>query len=439
MFHNLRDRYCTREIIFSGLNLNILRVMGGSLGVQLTSFIISVIIGRTMTKDAFANFIICLTTMEFLRFFAQFGLRASAIRFACLEEAHGKSVFPVFASFLVLIVGTTFSIFLLMIVKADYISFAWLKDIELAPLLKICAVHIISISIFESVVINYNVREEYGALAWCNITLGLFRITLVLISLTIFPGNLMPVIAAWSLSPLLACLVYWRFFWQLLRHRSGWTAWTGRLISFSKWIFLGVLLSMLCNRLDFYFLNWYGVKAAVADYGVAMTIAMALKLYAGSAASVLMPMAYKKISDSSDLVKYIRTVAKIALFGLGIIAIIGLAGSPAIRLIYGQKFSGSFIPTFVLAIGYLLFLIQELLSLIFIGLGKPSLKALLNFSQLGLLVVAGYLLIPKYFAIGAAFSVVFMHLGGVIIALGICGLIFRSSKLLPQKNNVGSF
>lgn len=393
----------------------IVKVLGGNLGFQIFSFLITIILARTLDKYSFANFMICLVTIELIRFLSQFGLKPTVVQYAFRESNKNTYLNTLLGCYLFLSLGISFIIFILFFLFSYYISLYILKDVSLSTLIKIVGINAISITIFEVYITNLNIKGYFGTIAKYSIALGLIRLALVCLGLYFFPGNLALILAGWVLSPFLVSIWNWRFYWELINYYSGWSAWIKSLLGFSRWVFLAAFLAVLTSRLDFYLLNWQQIKGEIADYGVALTLAGVMKIYSGSASTVILPQMCRTKLHQDLLKKQIIMVANVALWGLLIVLPIGIFGRLAIKIIYGADFIGAYLPTLLLAIGFLFFVFQDNLALIFIARGRPELKVLNNLLQIIILFIIGVLLIPKLLAVGAALSVILCQiLSGLI-------------------------
>jgi len=410
--------------IYSKTGSNIAWVLSGNFILQLISFFISIIFAHVFHKDIFANFIIILTCMEILRFFSQFGLRMATVKYASTEELHNRSIYPVLVAYIVIKLIIAVVVLTVVIMYAHYISGVWLKDVTLSPLLQIASFNIIGLSLLEMVLIYLNVKEYFREIAKCNTLQAVVRLTVVLLALIIFSADLRAILVAWVMAPLLVCTNYWKIFYNAIENRGIWRSWIPSLLSFSKWIFLAILLTIACNRMDFYLLNWNGEKGQIADYGVAITFASMIKLLAGSSATVLLPKACKVIFNSIEFKNHLKTISKVVVLGVFLTIFFAIFGKLIIRLIYGRSYLGAYIPAVILCVAYLLFLSQELISQIYIALKLPWLKTILNAFQLIVLLIIGNWLIPKYFVCGAAISVLAMYFLGVIFSLLLCRWLY---------------
>ena len=157
-------------------------------------------------------------------------------------------------------------------------------------------------------------------------------------------------------------------------------------------------------RLDVFVVGFFAGTTSVGRYTLAVSLAQLLWLMSNSVASVLLPKV-AAATDLSDSVQHTTRVTRLALWATAIGgAALGLLGTQAIPLLYGEAFRPSIVALVWLLPGVVVFSIANVFAAYIAGIGKPHLN--LWVSGLSLIITIGLdlALIPKLNIVGAAIA-----------------------------------
>jgi O-antigen/teichoic acid export membrane protein len=175
------------------------------------------------------------------------------------------------------------------------------------------------------------------------------------------------------------------------------------MLGFGKWMGLATLGSIVVAQADVLLLGRLASPETVGVYSVALALAMRLDALNQSLITVMLPRA-NRLQGQADLRGYSRRVLGGSLsLALGLGAAVFLA-QPLIELLYGESYRAS-AGLFVVLLSVVLFdLATSSLFLVALPLEKPQILAVAEWLRVATIVVAGWLLIPTYAALGAALS-----------------------------------
>ncbi|HSH31952.1 MAG TPA: oligosaccharide flippase family protein, partial [Candidatus Saccharimonadales bacterium] len=200
------------------------------------------------------------------------------------------------------------------------------------------------------------------------------------------------------------------------------------IFHFSKWLLLSFVATTIASRLDLLLLSRIKGSTEVGLYAVALQLASVMPLLTGAITTVLLPRV-SQMRQQQEFISYIKKV----LLGSGVLVLVLLPmvflGDSLINLFFGSRFNGSMAPFKVIFISYLLALIINPVGQIIYALNRPQVFTALNYVQLALSVALNLLLIPKFGIMGAALTILLLHiLGGVFIG----GYVAKIVKEVPS-------
>ncbi len=195
----------------------------------------------------------------------------------------------------------------------------------------------------------------------------------------------------------------------------------GELSRFGLFAALTVILAGFGDKLEIFLVQHLLGADETAVYDGARRLAMVLPLLTTAIATVLLPRA--AALDSLEACKrYVGKAFKVSL-PLALVSAGGLAllASVLVPLFWSAKYDASVPALRWLCFGYAFNVLLNPVALVLYPLRREGTLLVLNALSIVLSVVAGYLLIPKYGAIGAAWSVagvkavIMLACGGVVI------------------------
>lgn len=172
------------------------------------------------------------------------------------------------------------------------------------------------------------------------------------------------------------------------------------------------LMITLNYNLDVIFLKNMSTDIEVGLYSVAVQFANLLWLIPDAFKDVIMSKTAKE-----DSVDEIVIITKISLY-LSLIIIVGfvILGKLAIKILYGEEFLNSYMPTVLLLIGSLSMIVYKLIHPLYISKGKQFIVLIILFIAVAINSVANIIMIPLWGMNGAAIASVFSYT--------FCSLIF---------------
>lgn len=164
------------------------------------------------------------------------------------------------------------------------------------------------------------------------------------------------------------------------------------------------LAQFLNYKLDVFVVGFFAGTTSVGRYTLAVSLAQLLWLMSNSVASVLLP----KIAASTDDGGSARHTARVTRLTLCATAVCGVAlgvlGTQAIPLLYGEAFRPSVAALLLLLPGIVVFSLANVLAAFMAGIGKPRLNLLVSGISLVITITLDLILIPKLNIAGAAIA-----------------------------------
>lgn len=170
-------------------------------------------------------------------------------------------------------------------------------------------------------------------------------------------------------------------------------------------------------KLDVFVVGFFAGPTSVGRYTLAVSLAQLLWLISNSVASVLLPK-IAAATDVIDSVQHTTRVTRLSLWATAICGIaLGLLGSQAIPLLYGEAFRPSIVALFWLLPGVVVFSIANVLAAYIAGIGKPRLN--LWTSSISLIITIGLdlALIPKLNIVGASIASTMSYSVGALLTI----------------------
>lgn len=196
---------------------------------------------------------------------------------------------------------------------------------------------------------------------------------------------------------------------------------SGRLLSFSRWIWLSNVFSILAVQVDVLLLNYLVPLPLVGIYALARNLAQKADVVNQTLHTVLLPNV-SALAGPPDYRRYLRrSLARAALLGGLILLAIPLA-RPLILLVYGEAFAAS-VPIFYALLSVVLFdVLVSPLILLALPLDRPRLLALADGAQVVLLLILGITLVPRW----GVYGIIVARLAGKVV-----GALITLLPLIP--------
>ena len=172
-------------------------------------------------------------------------------------------------------------------------------------------------------------------------------------------------------------------------------AMSGRLLSFSRWLWLSNIFSILAVQVDVLLLNYLLPLPLVGIYALARNLAQKADMVNQTLHTVLLPNV-SALAGPPAYRRYLRrSLARAALLA-GLIILATPLARPLILLVYGDAFASS-IPVFYALLSVVLFdVFVSPLILLALPMDRPRLLALADGAQVILLLTLGLILVPRW-------------------------------------------
>lgn len=201
-------------------------------------------------------------------------------------------------------------------------------------------------------------------------------------------------------------------------------------------VYLGNVMSFLNYRIEIFLLGMFLPAASTGFYSVAVGMAEKLWLISQSAATVIFPM----VSSEEDEVHrkaFTPLVSRTVLLvtALGAILVFALA-QPLVMIAYGKEYQSTINLLRILLGGVVFLSASRILANDIAGRGQPMLNTYVGVFGLIAQVVLNLILIPRYGAVGSAWTTTIVY--GLVFVLRL-GLYTRLSGntlaqvILPQR------
>ncbi len=203
--------------------------------------------------------------------------------------------------------------------------------------------------------------------------------------------------------------------WGSLRSAEG-----RRLLTFSRWLWVSAILSILSAQLDLILLNQWLAPALVGIYALALNLSHKVRIVNQTLHTVLLPTV-SALSTREEYVDYIRRSLIRSLMLAVPVALTVVLARPFILFVYGAPYAGS-VGLFRLLILLTVFelLVDPVLLLAF-PMNMPRLLAAAEASRVAVLFIVGVFAIPAW------------GLNGAIVAkfaASICGALVKGVAII---------
>ena len=189
-----------------------------------------------------------------------------------------------------------------------------------------------------------------------------------------------------------------------------------RLLSFSRWMWLSNIFSILAVQVDVLLLNVLLPAPLVGLYALARNLAQKADMVNQSLHTVLAP-GVSALSGRRAYRRYVRrSLLRSLVLGALMLLIVPLV-RPFILLVYGSEYLGAASVFYALLLIVLLDLFVTPLVLLALPLDQPRLLAASDAIQVLVLLGAGAMLVPLWGVYGLVVARLASRLGGALVAL----------------------
>ena len=399
---------------------DLLITFGGRWAQMLLALVGNVVSARALGPDDFGRFGLVMATLMICGTLADAGLTYTAVRYiAQYSTSDPARALTVARVYFFLRFGSGALVGSLGLLLAAPLA-GVLGQAGLTPYLQLAFGTLFSLGLSSypgTILVGLGRFGRLGTAGVVNAAITLAGILLLLALGQLDLGTLI----AWNvILPVVSTLPAWLLLppgwlpWRIMPGAGpGWTRTTVRreILGFSKWMVVSNVGSILAQQGDLLLLGRLSSPAVVGVYSVALTLAGRLDTLNQSLLTVLLPRA-SRLQGAGAMRRYSRRVLAGTLLLAGLLGLFALLAQPAITLLYGERYTAA-AGLFLALLGIVLFdLVTSSLILLAFPLNRPRVLAAAEWLRVGVLGVAGGLLIPDFGGFGAAIARFLSRVGG---------------------------
>lgn len=409
-----------RDLVRRPVVADLVITLGGRWAQMLIALAGNVISARALGPDDFGRFGLVMAVVTICGTLADAGLTYTAVKFiAQYSAANPARAHAVARAYLALRLGSGVAVAAGGVGLAAPLAGGLLGYPELTPYLQLAFATLFSLAISSypgTVLVGLARFGRLGVAGVVNAAITLAGIVVLLLAGRLDLGTLI----AWNvILPVISTLPTWGLLpaeWRPWRAPPPATTGDRRgvvreLWSFSRWMMVSTLGSIIAGQGDLLLLGRFAGPGVVGVYSVALTLALRLDTLNQSLTTVLIPRA-SRLSGPGAVRGYTRRVIRGSLVLAGGLALAALVAQPLIALVYGERYAASAGLFGALMVVVLFDLITSSLFLVAFPLNKPRVLALSDWLRVGVLGVAGVLLIPPLAGLGAVVARLLSRIAG---------------------------
>ena len=400
---------------------------GGRVVQMLLALLGSIASARALGPEDLGRFGLVMTTIMICGTLADGGLTYTCVKFIAQYAATDpERARAVGRSYLALRVIAGSAVALLGFVVSAPLASVALGHPDLTPYLQLAFATVFSLGLSSYPGMALTGLGSFGRLGLASVFNAAITVAGILALFAL--GRLeLTALIAWNVAlPLVSTLPAWFLLprewlpWRRPRGESArhvQVAALREVLGFNKWMLIATLGTVVAVQGDVILLGRLAGPATVGVYTVALALALRLDTLNQSLLTVMLPRA-SRLQGSTAIEGYARRVfGGTLLMALGL-ALLALAAQPLIVLFYGEGYveaAGLFL---ALAAVALFDLVTSSLFLLALPLNRPRVLAASYWLQVGVLGVAGWLLIPLLAGYGAAAARFLARVVGALYTFG---------------------
>jgi O-antigen/teichoic acid export membrane protein len=205
---------------------------------------------------------------------------------------------------------------------------------------------------------------------------------------------------------------------------------TREALAFGGWVTVGSLAFVVFQRVDMFLLASAAPSGEVGIYGAASRLSMVGGLFGSTLTAVMMPKGSRQVTWTKQATRraYIReSVVTVLLMTSALVVMIATAG-PLTLLVFGKAYASAVPYSRILLLAQILLIAQMPFYFAMYALGGGRWIAGLGVLQAVIAIGAGYSLIERYGASGAAWSNVVTYAVG---AIGVVAFHLTAARWRP--------
>ncbi len=419
------------KITKSSITILLFALLSAPLG-----YFIRMLLSRSLSQEMFGLFYAVMAVFTILSNYNDLGFGYSVAYFIPKFKKHNKpsSIWNTFAYDLIIEMGTSALLSIAIFFSTNWLAELYFKEILAVPLLKIGIIFFIShsiVSAFRKFYIGYERENIYSA-----IDVLYYGLVLAGTAYLYFSGvsSVNMYFLFWSLAYLLTAIIIFGKFFLDFRHIIELPKWDGalfnKMLAYAIPSILNTTAGTILSFINIFFLTYFAGLAAVGAYNIILPIVGVPQIFLVPLWKSFIPLVSGLHEKSpSQLAQVTEKMLKIGpLISVYFCLFIFLFPEPLIQTLFGSKWmSIASVPLRIMAIGFIIYLINGFLSTIVSGLGLIKERLYIAIGAVILSIIAGTILVSQFGLIGAVWS------GLLIYLFSMLGNLFLISTMVSFK------
>lgn len=189
------------------------------------------------------------------------------------------------------------------------------------------------------------------------------------------------------------------------------------LLVFTGWLIPASILYTLLQRIDVLLLTRFTDYYQIGLYGSAIRIIAIVSIFTGNLSVIFLPKATNALKSFNGLKNYLLQ-SLISVIGISMVIVIGIIWAPTIiGITVGYEYLSASSALRILLIGYIFISITSPLSCLIYGMNRTDIIFKERLLELGIAIISGILLIPKYGLYGASLSLTLAYMIGAVFII----------------------
>lgn len=384
-------------------------VLAGDVLAKSLTFLITLLLLRMVTPDAYAIYGIFITLLAAVNQFTDSGLHQSFIRFHAFYHADdvdraAQHYHVALRGKILIVLGTS----IVLAVGAEWIGGTVLGTPGLIGPIRLLAFGVIGSGIFEFAQAVFQARQQFRALTAMRVSEGAGKIALIGLIIVFGMFSLDAVFLVYVAVPFVVGLAGMHVVHRRMPHATA-TSWRDvarELYAFGKWMMVTSFATMFLMRLDVFMVAPLLAHAPteVGLYNAAVRLCTPLIVLTGSVSTVFFPKAME-LRTRSDVRAYVRRTFQVTL-PLVAASLVYLAALWIAMPRWFPNYVDAFPIFAVLFLGYAWTIIGNPLTMLMLSMNRAQIVAAISLAQLVVTLASHYVFITTFGAIGAALSTV---------------------------------
>lgn len=341
--------------------------------VRLLSFILFLILARTLGPDKYGIYSVISVSILFLVPFFDFGMENIAVRFSGVYENKKESLFGLY-----LITKTSFAgILIFMTLLFPGVIPTILNKPETQNYLFIILIGFV-LGNYQGIIAAYFVStEKFSKRAFVNVGTFLIRLISILLLIKYSVNDIKFIALLFALSSIPFIILFIKHLLKFLRAYMQFgidKVLLAEIFNYGKWIVLMAIPHQLMTRLDFYMVSYFSSFKEMGLYNSAVSLISIFSFIPFIVATVYLPK-ISKYKEHAQVKQFIRRVVKVGIPITIIIIALMPFSKHFILLLLGEKYFQSFSVFQFLLCAFIFNLWNIMLGTVFYGLGKSKYMA----------------------------------------------------------------